>query len=186
MRTTITLVSAERATREEVLVEASAATPSGLVVGELAKLVAAADTEPVLVDGSPIDLLSPLGASGLREGAIVSFGVRAGQAMRPAGYLELRTVGGPSAGGSVQVRHGETTIGRSPASGVVLDDPDVSRRHATVTVTSEAITVADCGSTNGTTLDDVSVGAEQVALLPGARLRVGNSTLMLTPPTNRR
>jgi S-DNA-T family DNA segregation ATPase FtsK/SpoIIIE len=182
VRTTITLVSAERATREEVLVEASAATPSGLVVGELAKLLAAADSEPVLVDGSPIDLLSPLGASGLREGAIVSFGARTGQAMRPAGYLELRTVGGPSAGGSVQVRHGETTIGRSPASGVVLGDPDVSRRHAIVTVTSEAVTVADCGSTNGTTLDDGSVGAEPVPLLPGARLRVGNSTLMLTPP----
>jgi S-DNA-T family DNA segregation ATPase FtsK/SpoIIIE len=195
VRTTITVVSAARAVREDVLVEASAATPSGQVVDELAALMAADPSEPVLVDGNPIDPLAPLAASGVREGSIVSFDGRQGpdrsattrtdepaRDVQPRGYLELRIVGGPSAGGIAQLRPGETMIGRSPTCAVVLDDLEVSRRHATLTITSDTVTVADAGSTNGTTLNGQPVGAHPISVSPGARLRVGNSTLMLAPP----
>ncbi|WP_228985372.1 FHA domain-containing protein, partial [Streptomyces sp. DH12] len=41
--------------------------------------------------------------------------------------------------------------------------------------------VADLGSTNGTTLDGRPVGARPVRLTPGALLRIGESALRLTP-----
>ncbi len=50
------------------------------------------------------------------------------------GQHELRVVGGPAAGLAVPLTGGRLIIGRSPAAEVYLDDPDVSRGHAAVTV----------------------------------------------------
>ena len=45
---------------------------------------------------------------------------------------------------------GETTIGRDPASGVWLDVPSVSWRHARVDIQGRAAAIQDLESTNGT------------------------------------
>jgi putative nucleotidyltransferase with HDIG domain len=52
---------------------------------------------------------------------------------------------------SIFVDKGETkTIGRSPQADVVIDEPSLSRLHASVAMTGEgALTVEDLGSTNG-------------------------------------
>ena len=46
--------------------------------------------------------------------------------------------------------HGETSVGRSPNCGLVIDDPGISRRHAVFLVKDGRCLVRDVGSRNGT------------------------------------
>ncbi|MFI2366824.1 FHA domain-containing protein [Streptomyces sp. NPDC018833] len=125
--------------------------------------------EPPLVDGAVLALQSPVDDD--------SHGVQA-----PA---RLHVVAGPDAGGVHLLHGGRIGVGRSADADVPLDDPDVSRLHCAVTVTDDGrVTVADLGSTNGTTVDGASVDTRPVRLPAGALLRLGESTLRLTaaPP----
>jgi S-DNA-T family DNA segregation ATPase FtsK/SpoIIIE len=98
--------------------------------------------------------------------------------------VALHVVGGPDAGGVHLLHPGQVTIGRSAQADVPLDDPDVSRLHLVLTVAPDGrATVADRGSTNGTTVDGARVGPEPRPLAPGALLRIGESTLRLLPPS---
>jgi DNA-binding winged helix-turn-helix (wHTH) protein len=47
---------------------------------------------------------------------------------------------------------GENIVGRDPAAAIYIDSPDVSRRHARVTVHGDDVTIEDLGSKNGTRL----------------------------------
>ncbi|MFE7627437.1 FHA domain-containing protein [Streptomyces sp. NPDC057509] len=120
--------------------------------------------EPPLVDGAVLSLQAP------GEGETADDPVPA----------QLRVIAGPDAGG-VHLLHGGTIrIGRSAEADVPLDDPDVSRLHCEVTVADDGrVTVADLGSTNGTSLDGAEVRDRPVRLKPGALLRLGESTLRL-------
>ncbi|MET8096940.1 FHA domain-containing protein [Streptomyces sp. NPDC005236] len=125
-----------------------------------------------------------LGEPPLTDGAVLSLGAPA----EPGPDLDdvsaqLHVVAGPDAGGVHLLHGGQIRIGRSADADVPLDDPDVSRLHCAVTVTPEGrVSVADIGSTNGTTLDGARVGARPVPLTAGALLRVGESALRLAPP----
>ncbi|MFF4539555.1 FHA domain-containing protein [Streptomyces aureus] len=125
-----------------------------------------------------------LGEPPLTDGAVLSLGAPA----EPGPDLDdvsaqLHVVAGPDAGGVHLLHGGQIRIGRSADADVPLDDPDVSRLHCAVTVTPEGrVSVADIGSTNGTTLDGARVGARPVPFTPGALLRVGESALRLAPP----
>lgn len=68
----------------------------------------------------------------------------------------------------VMLGPGETTIGRDPASGVWLDVPSVSWRHARVVVEGRSAAIEDLGSTNGTL-----VGGRRLQAL--TRLRHGDT-----------
>lgn len=60
----------------------------------------------------------------------------------------------------------------------------MSRLHCAVTVSEDGrVSVADLGSTNGTSLDGADVHDRPVRLAPGALLRLGESTLRLTSGT---
>jgi len=79
--------------------------------------------------------------------------------------------------GEVQVpAGGMLVIGRDESSDLVLDSPlvpkMVSRRHATVTCTAEAVVLQDCGSTNGTFVNRRKVTHE--TLRHGDLIVVGN------------
>ncbi len=67
------------------------------------------------------------------------------------------------------------TIGREDGSTVVLEDPSVSRRHATVEPTGSFYIVRDAGSTNGTFVNEVLVRSH--VLSHGDLLRVGKYVL---------
>ncbi|MGZ2361789.1 FHA domain-containing protein [Streptomyces sp. 372A] len=120
--------------------------------------------EPPLVDGAVLSLQVP-GEDETADDAV------------PA---QLQVVAGPDAGG-VHLLHGGTVrIGRSADADVPLDDPDVSRLHCQVTVAEDGrVSVADLGSTNGTSLGGAEVHDRPVRLAPGALLRLGESTLRL-------
>ncbi|MFD9034375.1 FHA domain-containing protein [Streptomyces sp. NPDC059567] len=174
----------------DVLVTAPAGTALAAVASGLAAAVSGPDTstsgttvlyaggerldarrcalgEPPLVDGAVLTLQVPSEDDRLGEGAAA----------------RLHVVAGPDAGGVHLLHGGPIRIGRSLDADVPLDDPDVSRVHCTVTVGGDGrVTVADLGSTNGTTLDGTAVGDRPVRLLPGALLRLGESALRLTGP----
>ncbi|MFE1285563.1 FHA domain-containing protein [Streptomyces sp. NPDC058751] len=125
-----------------------------------------------------------LGEPPLTDGAVLSLGAPAEPGPDLDGVsAQLHVVAGPDAGGVHLLHGGQIRIGRSADADVPLDDPDVSRLHCAVTVTPDGrVSVADNGSTNGTTLDGSRVGGRPVPFAPGALLRVGESALRLAPP----
>ncbi|MEU0232208.1 MULTISPECIES: FHA domain-containing protein [unclassified Streptomyces] len=174
----------------DVLVTAPAGTALSAVASQLAAAVtgpeASASGTTVLHAGAErLDgRRCVLGEPPLVDGAVLSLQVpgpddRAGE----AAAARLHVVAGPDAGGVHLLHGGAIRIGRSVDADVPLDDPDVSRAHCTVTVGADGrVTVADHGSTNGTTLDGAPVGERPVRLRPGALLRLGESALRLTGP----
>jgi len=125
-----------------------------------------------------------LGEPPLTDGAVLSLGAPGEPGTDVDDVAaQLHVVAGPDAGGVHLLHGGQIRIGRSADADVPLDDPDVSRLHCAVTVTPEGrVSVADLGSTNGTTLDGARVGTRPVRLAPGALLSVGESALRLAPP----
>ncbi|MFF1506302.1 FtsK/SpoIIIE domain-containing protein [Streptomyces sp. NPDC058326] len=172
----------------DVLVTAPAGTALAAVASNLATAVTGPDTSSsgttVLYAGAErLDgRRCVLGEPPLVDGAVLSLQVpgpddRVGE----TASARLHVVAGPDAGGVHLLHGGPIRIGRSVDADVPLDDPDVSRAHCTVTVGEDGrVTVADHGSTNGTTLDGVPVGDRPVRFPPGALLRLGESALRLT------
>ncbi|MEU3305183.1 FHA domain-containing protein [Streptomyces sp. NPDC006678] len=183
---------AERAC--DVLVTAPAGTALATVASGLAAAVSGPDAPPsgtvVLYAGRErLDAQRcALGEPPLVDGAVLSLqapGEDETADAEGAARTQLQVVAGPDAGGVHLLHDGRIRIGRAAEADVPLDDPDVSRLHCEVTVAEDgAVTVADLGSTNGTTLDGAEVGPRPVRLAPGALLRIGESTLRLaaSPP----
>jgi class 3 adenylate cyclase len=68
-------------------------------------------------------------------------------------------------------------IGRE-CDGILLADPQASRRHATLTPRAAGVLVEDLGSTNGTLLDGARLTSAAV-LLPGSSLRIGDTVVQV-------
>ncbi|MHB8245292.1 MAG: FhaA domain-containing protein [Acidimicrobiales bacterium] len=71
------------------------------------------------------------------------------------------------------------TIGRLPECAVVLDDPNVSRRHAQLRREGDSVVLVDLGSTNGTKVNGVLVRERR--LTPGDTVIVGSTTMRFEP-----
>ena len=71
------------------------------------------------------------------------------------------------------------TIGTLPENTLVLTDPTVSRRHASVEETPGGYVLRDLGSTNGTFLDEVRV--REAYLQAGSRFRLGQTEMVFSP-----
>ena len=72
---------------------------------------------------------------------------------------------------------GPLEVGRD-ATGIILNDPAVSRRHLELRPDGDRVLVTDLGSANGTSLDGVAVAAT-VELEAGAVLRLGDTKIQL-------
>ncbi|MFD5447135.1 FHA domain-containing protein [Streptomyces sp. NPDC003470] len=179
------------AASRDVLVTAPAGTALAAVASALASAVPGGDVQGsgqvVLYAGEQrLDAQrSTLGEPPLIDGAVLCLGApgepdpHAEPSDVPA---QLHVVAGPDAGGVHLLHGGQIRLGRSADADVALDDPDVSRTHCAVTVAPDGrVSVADLGSTNGTTLDGVRVGERPVRFAPGALLRIGESALRLVP-----
>jgi hypothetical protein len=77
----------------------------------------------------------------------------------------------------IELPEGEFVIGRAASCQLSLDDPLVSRNHATFTVTGETVFVADLGSRNG-----VRVNGERIAskkkLAHGDQIVIGSQDMV--------
>src|SRR5450631_272433 len=182
MRATVTVVAAGGAVREDVHIEAAGSTPVCELLASLRQLVAEPAEGRAAIGGETVELatLTPFAGSALQDGAVVSFATPPQHPTTPASYFELLVVGGPVAGTVHRLGVGTSAVGRSGTAAIRIDDPDVSRRHAAIAVSPDGVTVADTGSTNGTTLDGRHLNTSPVALRPGMRLHVGQSTLVVT------
>ncbi|MFJ8544559.1 FHA domain-containing protein [Streptomyces sp. NPDC093586] len=175
----------------DVLVTAPAGTALAAVASALASAVPGGDGQGsgqvVLYAGAQrLDAQrSTLGEPPLIDGAVLCLGApgEADPHTEPADVpAQLHVVAGPDAGGVHLLHGGQIRLGRSADADVALDDPDVSRMHCAVTVAADGrVSVADLGSTNGTTLDGTRVGERPVRFAPGALLRIGESALRLVP-----
>jgi transcriptional regulator with GAF, ATPase, and Fis domain len=70
-----------------------------------------------------------------------------------------------------------TYVGKSPVCTIRLSDPKVSRRHATFDVVGDTVRLVDLGSTNGTTVNGLTIN--DVVLRSGETVQVGDTRLRL-------
>ncbi|MFZ0664574.1 MAG: DUF3662 and FHA domain-containing protein [Acidimicrobiales bacterium] len=87
----------------------------------------------------------------------------------PAGSIRL------SDGRRIAVGAQPIVLGRLPECAVVLNDPNVSRRHAEIRRRGTDVVVVDLGSTNGTRVNGVRV--KEQLLNDGDEIEVGTSTV---------
>ena len=85
----------------------------------------------------------------------------------------LRFVAGPLAGQVVEVTEA-VVVGRRAAD-LVVDDPQVSRRHARLNPAGGALEVEDLGSLNGTRVNGARIDGP-VRLAAGDQVRIGDTT----------
>ena len=94
----------------------------------------------------------------------------------------LSFTAGPRSGEAIDVAGGSFEIGRDPACDLVLDDPNVSRRHARLSQGSgRRPELTDLGSANGTFVDGVRLEGSR-ELRGGEEVRIGASSLRATVP----
>ncbi|MEZ4448223.1 MAG: FHA domain-containing protein [Nannocystaceae bacterium] len=85
----------------------------------------------------------------------------------------LRLCVGPGAGTSYPLVSGENVIGRDPRAEISIDSPDISRRHAQVRVTGDAVILSDLGSKNGVIIGGKPIQGE-APVGHGARFQLGD------------
>lgn len=89
--------------------------------------------------------------------------------------ISLAVLSGNDAGAVFQIKEPVTVIGRAGCD-VVLNDPEVSRRHARIEIRDTSYTLRDLKSTNGTYINEQHI---QVASLENrTEFRIGSTILM--------
>ena len=95
--------------------------------------------------------------------------------------LRLSVTSGPGSGRSADVTGDEFVIGRDDDCALTIDDPEVSRRHASLKPLSGGrAEIADLGSGNGTFVNGRRITAPTV-LRGGEELKLGNTSLQVLP-----
>jgi S-DNA-T family DNA segregation ATPase FtsK/SpoIIIE len=141
-------------------------------------------TAPVYLGANALQADTSVGRAGLRPGALLTVGAAAAPAGRPEGTgvrYQLAIVGGLLAGLAVDLGDGALNIGRSGGCDVVLPDEDVSRLHASITLSGDVCTIEDLHSSNGTTVNGVPIHVPTV-VGPADLIGIGGSVLTLRPP----
>ena len=86
--------------------------------------------------------------------------------------LKLRIVAGPDVGKEYRLNEGDTVIGRGGSSNIILPEPQISTRHAQITIEGDQWHIADLSSTNGTIVNGERI-RRKVPLSLGDRIRFG-------------
>ena len=103
------------------------------------------------------------------------------------GYAFAAKGGAASAPASFAVRlgdkllplhDGENIIGRDPEAAIIIDSPDVSRHHARLVVSDDAVTLEDLGSKNGTFVAGERLTVPK-AVRDGDEITVGRTLLLI-------
>ena len=90
----------------------------------------------------------------------------------------LLVIEGGRSGERIAIPEGTWSIGRDPASDIVLEDAGVSRRHATLTSDGVGLSIEDAGSTNGTRVNGATLASAR-RLAAGDEVRLGAMAFLL-------
>ncbi len=135
-------------------------------------LEAAGYATPLTVCGVPLATLMPH-VDELHNGAVIVAGGIAGTEARSSmPHLLFVVHSGPDAGTVSPLTRGTYAIGRTD-SDITVADPALSRRHALLTVTEDAIGLEDLGSANGTFVDGRTITATTITT--SSTVRLGSS-----------
>ena len=115
--------------------------------------------------------------------SLPSFGLDHGLELRGSGLIlddiseqwEIEFIDGNAVGRKIQIASKEITLGRSTQNDVVIDDPYVSRQHATVSAHGGELHLTDLESTGGTFVDGLSV--DRSTLKSGSSVVLGGTTM---------
>jgi DNA-binding NtrC family response regulator len=97
------------------------------------------------------------------------------------GVFDLLVVQGPDSGKTLAVNGASATrvlVGKSPVCGFRLDDPSVSRRHASLRASGQTLVLMDLGSTNGTFVNNV--GVREAFLRGGESIKIGGTVITVS------
>ena len=94
-----------------------------------------------------------------------------------ASGLQLLVQQGPRAGQLFDLDKPVVTLGREAGSDIVLEDPQVSRHHARLTLQAGGYVIEDLGSTNGTFINEQRLMGVQ-PITPGDQIRLGDNVVL--------
>jgi hypothetical protein len=94
-----------------------------------------------------------------------------------ASGLQLLVQQGPRAGQSFDFSKPVITIGREAGNDLVLEDPQVSRHHARLTLAAGGYVIEDLGSTNGTFINEQRLMGTR-PINAGDKLRLGDNVVL--------
>jgi hypothetical protein len=78
---------------------------------------------------------------------------------------------------------GPVVVGRTSENDVTIPEYSISKRHCAFEIKNGTMTVADCGSTNGTTMNGTKLAAnDPVALCGGEQITMGRFTFVYETP----
>ncbi len=90
-------------------------------------------------------------------------------------HLVLKS--GPGSGTEFLLDKAELFLGRDPGNDIVINDPEVSRRHARLLKVGDTYSIEDLGSTNGTFIRGLRLAAP-VTLRPGEVITLGERVIV--------
>lgn len=135
--------------------------------------------------GETLAFASTLAEQGLRWGDRLTAVPTPAPSRKETAPFVLDAVEGPLAGERVQLDVGVVLFGRGAEVGnTTLDDPAMSRRHASLEVTPTDVTITDLGSKNGTLISDREISGP-TRLPPGETVIFGDTVFRLIPGTTR-
>lgn len=180
----------------EVVVDAPpGSTAADLVTGLRALVGPAVPTGPVgstwslHANGAPVDGAAPVGKGTLVDGAVMTVGPTREPAdpgaRRSTTPLTLAVISGPDAGREFPLVPGTVRLGRGASADLAVADPDLSRSHVTVSVTTDGVHVRDDGSTNGTRIADRPLPDDGQSLRSSDTVAVGSTRLQVRAPRRR-
>ncbi len=94
----------------------------------------------------------------------------------PSRRMSLAILQGKDSGRIFPIDRPLVVLGRADCD-IVLNDPEISRQHASIEVHGARVVLKDLGSTNGTFINDVKIAQSEIA--NHAEFRVGGTVLML-------
>jgi hypothetical protein len=78
---------------------------------------------------------------------------------------------------------GPVVVGRTTENDVTIPEYSISKRHCSFEIKDGAMTVSDCGSTNGTTMNGAKLDANRpVPLCGGEQITMGRFTFVYETP----
>ena len=95
-----------------------------------------------------------------------------------ASQYQLIMRSGPTPGAAFNLEGDQLTIGRDSANEIVINDAEISRRHARLTFQGGKYVLEDLGSTNGTYLGRTKV-TRPMPIPPGVPVRIGKTVIEL-------